>query len=160
MSAGTVGGTAGDTHTPELVIQRDPLTAATTANTDNKVPQTSHKRGINAVRIEIIAMAGNAPPYASPTAHATTHAEAGHKRHRAPDSRGAYDRATNGAPCYAWNRDPDSCIKACRGDAHGTGAQRMAHICAYCANVRHIVAAHSKKSRDKAPTSRKQEAVF
>ena len=65
-----------------------------------------------AVRIEIIAMAGNAPP-------STTHAEAGHRRYRAPDGRDAYDRAANGAPCVAWNHDPDSCAKASRGAEDG-----------------------------------------
>ena len=53
------------------------------------------KAGINAVRIEIIAMAGNAPAPATPDA---AHAEAGHRQQKAPDGKGAYDRAKNGTP--------------------------------------------------------------
>ena len=61
---------------------------------------------------------------------------------------------------------PDACTKAARGNAHGTGAQRLPHICGYCANVCRIVAAHSeaacysKKSSDKSSASTKQEADF
>ena len=108
-------------------------------------------------------MADNMTPPTIPTA---AQAEAGHRQRKAPDGTGAYYHATNGAPCPTWNRDPNSCTKARRDDAQSTGAQRMAHLCGYCANVRRIVAAHSepvcysKKSRDKGSASRNQEADF
>ena len=68
------------------------------------------EEAINAVRVEMIAMACNAPPPAIPAPAA---APADQRWQRAPD-RGAFDCAACGAPCPAWNRDAEACTKARR----------------------------------------------
>ena len=70
-------------------------------------------------------MAGNTRPPSTPAVHATARADT-HKRDRAAD--GAYDRAVMHTPCFAWNQDPEACIKTGRGEAHSTSAQKLAHI--------------------------------
>ena len=92
--------------------------------------------------------------YGGPTAAA--HAD--HRRQKAPDSRGAYNRATSGAPCPTWNHDPRV--------MHQVGQWRRPRHWRAEANVRRIVAAHSEaicysnKSRDKGSASSKQEMDF
>ena len=71
------------------------------------------------------------------------------------DPKNVFDKNVVGTPCVIWNREPEKCEKASKGEAHGSGQQKFAHICGYCANVRHLVANHpevkcySKKARTK-----------
>ena len=89
------------------------------------------------------------------TANLLTTDPAAPHRQQGRDPKNPYDKDTNGAPCLIWNRDPDRCDKAAKGESHGSGAQKLSHICGFCANVRHIVAHHpenrcyAKKARAK-----------
>ena len=122
---------------------------------DGRLPRGwMDEAAINAVRVEVIATTAHNP------------IQGRQQSSRQTSSVGtAYDKATHGAPCPAWNRGADRCTKAEKGLSHGSGAQRMAHICGYCANVRHVVTNHteaacySKKSRPKA-SSTKADADF
>ena len=99
------------------------------------------------VRIEHIAMAQHLPNTA-PQSKSTS-------QKYTTEPRNPYDKTVNGLPCAAWNRDTEKCQKADKGETHTVGHVKYAHICGFCANVRHIVASHpesscySKKARDR-----------
>ena len=90
-----------------------------------------------------------------------------HNNQRFPsEPRNPYDKATSGTPCMVWNRDVERCTKAEKGESHTIGTNKYAHICGYCANVRHIVAAHpesrcySKRARDRPAATANQSKDF
>ena len=101
---------------------------------------------INAVRLETLATsniaAGELPSES-------------YRNSNSNNPKNPYDKETMGSPCSIWNRDQEKCDKASKGEAHGNPPNKYIHICGYCANVRHIVAAHpenkcyTKKSRTK-----------
>ena len=93
---------------------------------------------INAVRLEVIAMA----KFNSSDASASDN-KPQNRSHQ--DPKNPFDKETMGAPCLVWNRDPDKCEKAKRGESHGSGNQKYAHICGFCAYVRKVVAPHAEQ---------------
>ena len=115
---------------------------------DGRIPLGwSDTTALDNVRIEHIAMAQHLPtPAPQPKSSAYKHTA---------EPRNPYDKATNGIPCAVWNRDTEKCEKADRGETHTVGHVKYAHICGFCANVRHIVAGHpesscySNKARDR-----------
>lgn len=102
---------------------------------------------LQGVRLEALAIMQHLPQTATQSKYPSQKTPA--------EPRNPYDKATVGIPCSVWNRDTDRCNKAERGESHSIGTIKYAHICGYCANVRHIVASHpeskcySKKARDR-----------
>ena len=115
---------------------------------DGRIPRGwQNEVAISNVRLETIAM----------SSIQTTEPAHTHSKH-SKDPRNPYIKDTMGTPCTVWNRDPDACDKAAKGETHGEPPQKYAHICGYCANVRQISAAHpeqrcySKKASEKVQT--------